>query len=1602
MNKNSKKQSKNNNKSCSLSKLNCVIEDYSSEILDLVNAESKGDLYVKFVQKFLTYIPIDYRPKDQICSFGDFTDEAFKFFQKRPELARKIEISQTTYKGSPAITILTLCDNKPFIIDSLNCLISRLGLHTIFIFHPVIPSVRSNRGVLKDITDKGEGVNRESLIFIKAHGVFDKKTTESIKEEINNIINLVDYTYNSWQPLLNKLINITTHIINNKEIYDEHNLHADENLDFLNWLQKNNFTFLAMLDYDVATKKLSDQKGLRQVWQNNVDEIKKIIEFSTTDYYSQRLAMLGKINKLSPVHRNTLVDYILIKHVDIHGNYRSGTIIFGLYGTAIYFQSIKTVPILRGKLNYVIDKSGFPPSGYYAKKLKNIVESLPREFLIRIDEEDLHCMCVHMLSSMRSHKLKLFVHTDWANSFVSVVIFMPRERLSPEAYKTITNYLSEQFGCKIIADDITVVAQDFAHLFVTLPVKDKQKLTSSFEKMEKDLIEITTNWSEALHDKLCEKYGEYEGSLIFKDVELIFPNSYIHKYDAVTTIEDIDYLKNASQEKRIYFNLVQEDSTHFTLKIYSAEKYLALSDLLPAIENIGFYAIEEESFSFKEAKNIKRSWIYAFKLSSPIEITNSFTLLKNNVEESLYKISQGLLTSDILNKLLVLAGFGWRRVKLLKALARYMHQTGFTYGKGYVQLTLIKHYEFAESLVELFESRFDPKNHSKKKEANIHKTLNNYLDSVESSAEDKVLRNLYLIITAISRTNYYQHDNGIIKQYLSFKFDSSKVPDLPVPIPYAEIFVYSNDMEGIHIRGGKVARGGLRWSDRKEDYRMEVFGLVKAQMTKNTVIVPVGSKGIFTLNFEQDGLGREEYMQKAISSYQNFLRGLLDVTDNLVDDKIVHPENTVIYDEDDPYLVVAADKGTATFSDYANEVSKEYNFWLGDAFASGGSVGYDHKKMGITAKGAWISVQTHFMARGIDIQKEPFTVAGIGDMSGDVFGNGMLLSKYIKLVAAFNHRHIFIDPNPDIAKSYKERQRLFKVPRSSWTDYNSRLISKGGGIFDRSSKSITISKEIQQLLGITCNTITPDELIKTILKANVDLIWNGGIGTYIKATNENNVDIGDKANDNVRCNGNDIRARVIGEGGNLGISQLGRIEYALKGGSINTDFIDNSAGVDCSDHEVNIKIALNHAYFAKKISLKQRNEILEKMTKEVEDLVLVDNHNQNQAISIAQLSPIMNIDTFSQLIRELEQKKLLDREVEFLPDKTELSRRALSKESMTRPELSVLLSYSKMYVDFELSTATLIKDKFFTDYLFNYFPATMQKKFKKEIENHPLRQEIIRTVIINKMVNQLGGPLLSAIKRETGGAFCDITRAYTTVCTIFDLDNLWDRVDKLGVNVDINIKIGMYGDLSKIMRRGISWFVKNIEYPIDISSTIKEYSKPTQQLAKIVSKFLVGEIKDRYENMKLKYIDGGVDEDLASAISTLEILVSAFDIIHIAKQTGAKDTDVANLYFNIGDKLNIDWLRKLCDYQIDESYWNRLSIQSLKDDLYDKQRRLVIKIVKQSLKKKIDLDSWLTNKNHVANIFTNFIHDVKLQENININMIILANKKFEMFLRQLN
>ncbi|HET7676183.1 MAG TPA: NAD-glutamate dehydrogenase, partial [Gammaproteobacteria bacterium] len=954
--------------------------------------------------------------------------------------------------------------------------------------------------------------------------------------------------------------------------------------------------------------------------------------------------------------------------------------------------------------------------------------------------------------------------------------------------------------------------------------------------------------------------------------------------------------------------------------------------------------------------------------------------VKGIFQDAFAQIWSGNVENDGFNKLVLAAGLTWRETALLRAYCKYLLQTGAPFSQAYMEQALANNADIAKCMIELFEIRFDPAGVDKTREARAKEciaTLKQKLDSVSSLDDDRILRNFVTMIEATLRTNYFQTDKKRPKPYMSFKLDPAKIPELPLPRPMFEIFVYSSRFEAVHLRGGKVARGGIRWSDRREDFRTEVLGLMKAQMVKNTVIVPVGSKGGFVV--KRPPADRDKLMQEVVACYQNFMRGMLDLTDNLAGGKVVPPRDVVRRDPDDPYLVVAADKGTATFSDIANGVAAEYDYWLGDAFASGGSAGYDHKKMGITARGAWESVKRHFREMGIDTQTTDFTAVGIGDMAGDVFGNGMLLSRHIKLVAAFNHMHIFLDPNPDTEKSFEERQRLFNLPRSTWADYDAATISNGGGVWPRSAKHIPISPEMRVVLGIEAEELTPQETIRAILKAPVDLLWNGGIGTYVKAASETNAEVGDRANDALRINGKDLRCRVVGEGGNLGMTQLGRIEYALAGGRLNTDFVDNSAGVDTSDHEVNIKILLNMA-LGENFTIKQRNKLLATMTDEIAALVLRNNYLQSQAITVAESQAADRIEEHAYLIRLLERSGALNRALEFLPGEEELTSRRAASRGLMRPEIAVLLAYSKITIYNALIESDVAQDAYLGKELESYFPTPLRKDYKKLMVKHRLCREIIATAITNSIVNRMGPTFAHRLREETGANMSMVARAYTIARETYDMRGIWTDIEALDNEVPAAVQTAMITRTARLLRHATRWLLDHMRRRLDIAARVAELAPGLRALMEHVEDILPAQELEDFTKAQDKFLAVGVPKALARKIAALDPLYAAMDIIDVAAESGLGVETAARAYFKLGARLQINWLHEQVEQLQAHGHWQAVARGSLREDLYTQQRRLTAQVL-AGFGKNDDIDrcleKWIDAHHDIVNHTQRVIGDMK-------------------------
>ncbi len=1109
---------------------------------------------------------------------------------------------------------------------------------------------------------------------------------------------------------------------------------------------------------------------------------------------------------------------------------------------------------------------------------------------------------------------------------------------------------------------------------------------------------MSFTWIEQLRTALLQQFGDKRGKLLYAKYQTAFSVSYQDDCPVARAIADILQIEQASAEKIFqidFYQLSEKNESSLHLRLFQYGAAIPLSDILPILENMGLRTFKECPYKIKlsEVDIFVSDFSVAYTGKNIIDVDK----IKIIFQDLFTQVCLGLCENDGFNKLAIAAQLDWREIVVLRAYAKYLHQTGFRFTQAYIEKAFVQYVEIAKDLVSLFKLNNEPKQKSSIKgvlvelEAKILKAL----DAITSLDDDRIMRRFFQAMKATLRTNYFQTQDGKPKEYLSFKLKSDAIPELPLPRPLYEIFVYSTRFEGIHLRSAKVSRGGIRWSDRREDFRTEVLGLMKAQKVKNAVIVPSGAKGGFVLKALPQQADRAAVQAEVVSCYQSFIRGLLDITDNIKENKVVRPKDVFCHDDEDPYLVVAADKGTATFSDTANGISQEYQFWLGDAFASGGSAGYDHKKIGITARGAWESVRRHFRERNVDID-DPATrvsVVGIGDMSGDVFGNGMIYSSHIKLVGAFDHRHIFIDPDPHPEESYKERVRLFQLPISSWEDYNLKLISTGGGVFKRTSKTIPLSAEIKKLLDIQDDSLTPSELIRALLKAPVDLLFNGGIGTYVKATSESHADVGDKTNEFCRVNGSELRCRVVGEGGNLGFTQLGRVEYAMTGGLINTDFIDNSAGVDCSDHEVNIKILLNTVVAEGKLTEKERNNLLATMTEDVAAMVLKDNYNQALTMSFSALSAAHYIGLYQSYLKELETAGIVDRVVEYLPDdKTILDRKAAGK-GLTRPEVAVLLAYSKIHIKNEILKSDLLEDPYYIQTLEHAFPKALIQPYNTYMRKHRLRREIIATQLSNRIVNEMGVTFVYRAQTETGAGIAEIVKAHTISAEIFDAKGLEKIINSLGTKIVVTLQYELLHYVRTLLNLSTRWFLRSHYLADDISKTIGRFAGQIKQLEGVIPSLMAGVTKQYLTVLKEQFVERGFPQEIANKVAVYRALYTSLNIIEVATRHQFDLIKAAKIYFDIGVKFNLVWFRDQIAMDTREGHWNTLARLTLRDEL-DRLQTMLTFLVMRSNSKETNLDklieTWMSKHSRSVERWEQLLHLLHGSASIDYTMFFIA------------
>ncbi|MGE0140555.1 MAG: NAD-glutamate dehydrogenase [Ilumatobacteraceae bacterium] len=1185
----------------------------------------------------------------------------------------------------------------------------------------------------------------------------------------------------------------------------------------------------------------------------------------------------------------------------------------------------------------VLDRTADPRQSYEAQVLVDILDNYPRDEILQSSVDELYGDAVAILELQHRQRLRLRVRRDGFGRFFSCFVDLPLGRLNEAARLRIRDTLMTAFHGVHVEESTLVTDSAVARLHFVIYVEPGTAPEREVSVIEARLASTLRTWTDDLAEALVDRLGEEDGVLLFSRYSDALPPGYQDDHTARTAVSDIrrlEALLAGSPPDGLAMYLYRPLDTVDPaprLKLYRYGEPLMLSDVVPLLENMGTRVVDERPYEIRPA-GAPPVWIYDLGLRREDLGGLDVADVRERFQETLAAVWRGEIENDRFNRLVLRAGLRGRDVTVLRAYVKYLRQAGATFSRDFMVATLVGNPDISARLAQLFTIRFDPDVDrfedrglaTKQAVAEIERRI----DLVESLNEDRVLRSLLNLVTATVRTNYLQEGAASI----ALKLDPRSIPDLPRPRPMFEIFVYSPRVEGVHLRGGPVARGGLRWSDRPEDFRTEILGLAKAQTVKNAVIVPVGAKGGFVVKCPPSG--RDALQAEVAACYRTFVRGLLDVTDNLVDGHVVPPPRVVRHDGDDPYLVVAADKGTATFSDIANSISAEYRFWLGDAFASGGSQGYDHKAMGITARGAWVSVRRHFRALGVDVQNDDFTVAGIGDMSGDVFGNGMMLSRHIKLLAAFDHRHIFLDPDPDPERSFDERARLFGIPRSSWAEYDPALISPGGGVFPRTAKAVPLADELRRALDVDAEALPPDELIRAILKAPVDLLWNGGVGTYVKASTELNTEVGDKNNDAVRINATELRCRVVGEGGNLGFTQRGRIEYALRGGQINTDAIDNSAGVDCSDHEVNIKILLDRVVRDGDLTGKQRDELLAAMTDDVAARVLADNEGQTRALHLAAAQAPAMRDVHVRYLDALERSGRLDRVLEQLPSTEELTNRAELDGGLTLPEFAVLLAYSKIGLFGELLASSVPEDPYLGRELEEYFPDALRTRYPDQIREHSLRREIIATRVTNRVVDRAGVTFMFRLTEETGLSAAEVARANTAAREIFGLSALWTRIEALDDLVDTPTQISLFLEVRRLAERATRWLLRNRAQPLDITATIEFFQPGVQELVALIPGLVSEERRTALDGTVRAHVDGGVPEELARSVRTSPDLIAALDITSVARSSRRPVGDVAVVYFALDEHLRLDWLQGRILGLPRDDRWQALARAALREDLH--------------------------------------------------------------------
>ncbi|PNG41262.1 NAD-glutamate dehydrogenase [Pseudomonas asplenii] len=1524
-----------------------------------------------FAEQFFGIISLDELTQRRLSDLAGCTLSAWRLLERFDHAQPQVRVYNPDYERhgwqSTHTAVEVLHHDLPFLVDSVRTELNRRG-YSIHTLQTTVLSVRrGSKGELLEILPKGstgEGVLHESLMYLEIDRCANAAELNVLSKELEQVLGEVRVAVADFEPMKAKVQEILTKLDNSAFAID-----ADEKNEvksFLEWLVGNHFTFLGYEEFVVTDQADGghieyDQNsflGLTKLLRTGLTyEDLRIEDYAVAYLREPTLLSFAKAAHPSRVHRPAYPDYVSIREIDADGKVIKEHRFMGLYTSSVYGESVRVIPFIRRKVEEIETRSGFQSKAHLGKELAQVLEVLPRDDLFQTPVDELFTTVMSIVQIQERNKIRVFLRKDPYGRFCYCLAYVPRDIYSTEVRQKIQQVLMERLKASDCEFWTFFSESVLARVQLILRVDPKNRLDIDPVLLEKEVVQACRSWQDDYAALTVESFGEAHGTNVLADFPKGFPAGYRERFAAHSAVVDMQHLLSLNEKNPLVMSFYQplgqvSGQRELHCKLYHADTPLALSDVLPILENLGLRVLGEFPYRLRHT-NGREFWIHDFAFTAAEGLDLDIQQLNDTLQDAFVHIVRGDAENDAFNRLVLTAGLPWRDVALLRAYARYLKQIRLGFDLGYIASTLNNHTDIARELTRLFKTRFYlarklSDDDLEDKQLRLEQAILTALDDVQVLNEDRILRRYLDLIKATLRTNFYQTDaNGQNKSYFSFKFNPHAIPELPKPVPKFEIFVYSPRVEGVHLRFGNVARGGLRWSDREEDFRTEVLGLVKAQQVKNSVIVPVGAKGGFLPRRLPLGGSRDEIAAEGIACYRIFISGLLDITDNLKDGALVPPLNVVRHDDDDPYLVVAADKGTATFSDIANGIAIDYGFWLGDAFASGGSAGYDHKKMGITAKGAWVGVQRHFRERGINVQEDSITVVGVGDMAGDVFGNGLLMSDKLQLVAAFNHLHIFIDPNPNPATSFVERQRMFDLPRSAWTDYDTSIMSEGGGIFSRSAKSIAISPQMQERFDIKADKLTPTELLNALLKAPVDLLWNGGIGTYVKASTESHADVGDKANDALRVNGNELRCKVVGEGGNLGMTQLGRVEFGLNGGGSNTDFIDNAGGVDCSDHEVNIKILLNEVVQAGDMTDKQRNQLLASMTDEVGNLVLGNNYKQTQALSLAARRAYARIAEYKRLMGDLEGRGKLDRAIEFLPTEEQLAERIAEGHGLTRPELSVLISYSKIDLKEQLLGSLVPDDDYLTRDMETAFPPSLVSKFSEAMRRHRLKREIVSTQIANDLVNHMGITFVQRLKESTGMSPANVAGAYVIVRDIFHLPHWFRQIEALDYQVSADVQLELMDELMRLGRRATRWFLRARRNEQNAARDVAHFGPHLKELGLKLDELLSGEIRENWQARYQAYVEAGVPELLARMVAGTSHLYTLLPIIEASDVTGQNPAEVAKAYFAVGSALDITWYLQQISALPVENNWQALAREAFRDDVDWQQRAITISVLQQ-------------------------------------------------------